>query len=171
MRSQYVAIPSTRIMLFILSIVVTVSAQTNNGGDDLAGAWRGSVQFTTGAFAPTKGLEFMYAFNPGGTMTESSNFDALPPVPPAYGVWKKNGPRTYTAKYQFYQSGPASSAEQLIKNGGWLPDGYGEIVQTITLSPDGNTFTSRLTLELFNKEGKVIPGGGEGTGKGTKIRF
>ena len=57
----------------------------------LFGAWRGSVQFTTGAFAEVKDLDFMYLFNAGGTMLESSNYDGAPPVPPAYGVWRKVG--------------------------------------------------------------------------------
>ena len=36
-----------------------------------------------------KDLEFMYVFNVGGTMTASSNYDGAPPVPPAYGVWRR----------------------------------------------------------------------------------
>ena len=55
----------------------------------LVGAWRGKVQFTSGAFAATTNLEFCYVFNEGGTMTESSNYDGAPPVPPAYGVWSE----------------------------------------------------------------------------------
>src|SRR4051812_33684080 len=44
--------------------------------DGLTGAWRSKIQFTTGSFAAVKDLEFMYVFNAGGTMTESSNYDA-----------------------------------------------------------------------------------------------
>jgi len=146
-------------------------AQTGKGNDNLAGAWQGKVQFTTGAFADTKDLEFMYAFNPGGSMTESSNYDAAPPVPPAYGVWKKVGARNYEAKYHFYQSKAVSSADELVKGGGWAPDGYGTLLQKITLSADGNSFESRITLELFNKDGKAMPGGGEATASGKRIRF
>ena len=131
-------------------------AQTGKGSDNLVGAWRGRVQFTTGAFAETKDLEFMYVFTTGGTMTESSNYDAAPPVPPAYGVWKKVGIRKYEAKYQFFQSKAVSSADELVKGGGWAPDGYGTLVQKITLSADGNSFDSSITLELFDKRGKAI---------------
>src|SRR4051812_42743591 len=42
----------------------------------LVGAWRSHVAFDSGAFANVKDLEFMYVFNAGGTMTESSNYDA-----------------------------------------------------------------------------------------------
>ena len=54
--------------------------------DELVGAWRSNVQFKSGAFASITDLEFMYVFNAGGTLTESSNYDGVPPVPPAYGV-------------------------------------------------------------------------------------
>ena len=146
-------------------------AQTVMGGDNLEGAWQGKVQFTTGAFAETKDLEFMYAFAAGGTMTESSNYDAAPPVPPAYGVWKKVGARKYEAKYRFYQSKAVSSADELVKGGGWAPGGYGVLTQKITLSADGNSFDSALHLDLFDKDGKVMAGGGEASASGTRLRF
>src|SRR5438477_10848471 len=119
-------------------------AQTGKGGDNLAGAWRGKVQFTSGAFAEVKDLEFMYDFNAGGTMTESSNYDAAPPVPPAYGVWKKVGSRKYEAKYQFFQSKAVTTADELVKGQGWGPEGYGILAQKMTLSADGNAFESRI---------------------------
>jgi hypothetical protein len=149
----------------------TCLAQTGKGSDNLVGAWRGQVQFTTGAFAETKDLEFMYVFTAGGTMTESSNYDAAPPVPPAYGVWKKVGIRKYEAKYQFFQSKAVSSVDELAKGGGWAPDGYGTLSQKITLSVDGNSFDSSITLELFDKVGKTIAGGGEANAKGKRIGF
>ena len=124
------------IALFASTVPGACLAQARGGSDSLAGAWRGKVQFTTGAFAQTKDLEFMYAFTAGGTMTESSNYDAAPPVPPAYGVWKKVGIRKYEAKYHFYQSKAVSSADELVKGGGWAPDGYGTLAQKITLSHD-----------------------------------
>jgi len=74
--------------------------ETNECG--LVGAWRGKVQFTSGAFAATTNLEFCYVFNEGGTMTESSNYDGAPPVPPAYGVWCKCGDRRFQAKYLYF---------------------------------------------------------------------
>ena len=66
-------------------------AAGDTAAPDLVGEWRAPLQFTSGAFAPIKDLEFMYVFNQGGTMTESSNYDASPPVPPAYGIWRKVG--------------------------------------------------------------------------------
>jgi hypothetical protein len=146
-------------------------AQSGSGSDKLEGAWRAKIHFTGGAFAELKDLEYMYAFAAGGTMTESSNYDAVPPVPPAYGVWKKIGARKYEAKYQFYQTKAVASADELVKGGGWLPDGYGTLTQKFTLSADGNSFDSTITLEMFDKQGKAVAGGGEATASGTRIRF
>jgi len=73
-----------------------------SGADTLVGAWRSQIHFSSGAFAPMKDLEFMYVFNQGGTLTESSNYDAAPPVPPAYGIWRATGARQFEAKYLFY---------------------------------------------------------------------
>jgi len=87
---------STRLAMLIALIIALFAvgpspclAQTGTGIDNLVGAWQGKIQFTTGAFADTKDLEFMYAFNAGGTMAESSNYDAAPPVPPAYEFGEK----------------------------------------------------------------------------------
>src|SRR4051794_9931063 len=76
---------------------------------DLAGAWRGKVTFPSGMFS-LEGLEYMYVFNAGGTMTESSNYDGVPPVTPAYGIWRKTGPLTYEAKYQWFQTKTVKSS-------------------------------------------------------------
>ena len=70
-------------------------AASDTASPDLVGEWRAQLQFTSGAFASIKDLEFMYVFNQGGTMTESSNYDASPPVPPAYGIWRKVGNREF----------------------------------------------------------------------------
>ena len=153
------------------AVPITFAAETGKGPDNVTGAWRGWVQFTSGAFAETKDLEFMYVFNVGGTMTESSNYDAAPPVPPAYGVWRKVGPRKYEANYQFFQSKAATTADELVKAGGWGPDGYGILAQKVTLSADGNSFDSRITLELFDRDGKPVAGGGEGTATARRLRY
>jgi hypothetical protein len=161
----------TAFAIFFLASADPRICMAQSGSDNLEGAWRGKIRFTSGAFAELKDLEYMYAFAAGGTMTESSNYDAVPPVPPAYGVWKKIGARKYEAKYQFYQTKAVSSADELVKGGGWLPDGYGTLTQKFTLSADGNSFDSTITLEMFDKQGKAGAGGGEATASGTRIRF
>ncbi|HTQ01569.1 MAG TPA: hypothetical protein VMN56_19790 [Casimicrobiaceae bacterium] len=137
--------------------------------DRLAGAWRSQVRFTGGALSGMKDLEFMYVFNAGGTMTESSNYDGAPPVPPAYGVWKSTGPRKYEAKYVFYVTKPPASFEDVAKGGGWLPVGHGVLSERITLSADGNSYRSTISYAAFDRNGNPVEGSGEGDGTATRI--
>jgi hypothetical protein len=136
----------------------------------LVGAWRSKVQFESGDFAAFQDLEFMYVFNAGGTMTESSNYDAAPPVPPAYGVWRETGKNAYTAKYEYYATQP-SEAEQFQKGAGWLPAGHGVLTETITLADDGQSYTATLDFELFDAKGNPVEGGGTARVQGVRIGF
>ena len=138
---------------------------------DLVGEWRAQLQFSSGAFAPIKDLEFMYVFNQGGTMTESSNYDASPPVPPAYGIWRKVGDKQFEAKYEFYVTKPPAAFDEIVKAGGWGPAGRGIFVERITLSADGNSFTSKIKYDQFDTAGKPAEGGGVAEGKGTRLTF
>jgi hypothetical protein len=139
--------------------------------DALVGAWRGKVQFTSGAFAATTDLEFMYVFNVGGTMTESSNYDASPPVPPAYGVWKKVGSRQYEARYEYYWTKAPSNFVEISKGGGWSPGGRGVLSQRITISEDGDSFDSTVKYDVFDQQGKPTEAASEATGKGIRLKF
>src|SRR5664279_2454495 len=132
----------------------------------LAGAWRGQVAGTSGWLASMKGLEFMYVFTADGTMSESSNYDAFPPGPPAYGVWRKVAMRQYEAKYEVFQTKPVAILDQIAKGGGWAPNGRGVLTQQITLSEDGNSFESTIRFDLFDPQGKPVEGGGQATGNG-----
>jgi hypothetical protein len=122
---------------------------------DLAGAWTTKVQFTNGAFSAVKDLEFMMVFIKDGTMLESSNYDASPPVPPAYGIWRKTGSNKYEAKYFYYITKPPAKFEEISGGGGWMPDGKGEILERITLAPGGKTYKSTLTLKIYDAKGKL----------------
>ena len=138
---------------------------------ELTGAWKGKVTFTSGMFAELKGLEYMYVFNAGGTMTESSNYDGVPPVPPAYGIWRKTGARQFEAKYQWFQTKAVKTSDEMVKQGGFVPDGHGVITQTFTLSADGNSFTSKISVAMFDNAGKAIAGGSSGTASGSRLKF
>ena len=136
----------------------------------LTGAWRAQLQFTTGAFASVKDLEFMYVFNAGGTMTESSNYDGAPPVPPAYGIWREVGNGGFEAKYEFYITAP-SPPDAFKAGAGWLPSGRGVFTERIKVAADGDHFESTITYEAFNPQGQPIEGGGTATSRGTRIRW
>ena len=136
----------------------------------LVGAWRSSLQFTSGAFASIADLEFMYVFNQGGTLTESSNYDGAPPVPPAYGAWRAISATEFEARYEFYVTAPAPP--DAFKTGaGWLPSGRGIFTERITLAADGKSFTSVITYEAFDTHGQPADGGGTATGRGVRIGF
>ena len=130
--------------------------QADEVAHELVGAWRGGVQFTTGDFAAVKDLDFMYLFNAGGTMLESSNYDGAPPVPPAYGVWRKLSERKYQAKYSYYATKAPANYEEIAKGGGWSPAGYGVLTQEIILSVDGKSFESTIKYEVFDAAGKQL---------------
>jgi len=148
------------------------TSKSNVSPPSLHGAWRASIDVKSGAFTAAKGLEFMYVFHNDGTLTESSNYDAAPPVPPAYGVWRSvpgNG-AVFEAKYEFFTTA-APLPEEFKAGAGWLPSGRGVFTERITVAPDGKTFTTTIRYELFDKDGRAVEGGGEAAGRGVRIDF
>ena len=159
------------------AVITAACAKDQSSGDTapseatLVGAWRSKIVFQNGALAGVKDLEFMYAYNAGGTMTESSNYDeAANSSPPAYGIWKQISPRTFQTNYVFFTTKePASGAGS--PKGDWWPAGHGVLTETITLSADGQTYTSTIKLATFDTNGAPVAGAGEGTGAGKRIVF
>jgi len=137
----------------------------------LVGQWRARINFRNGDFAAVADLEFMYVFNLGGTMTESSNYDAAPPVPPAYGIWRQVGPGRFEARYEFYPTSPPAALADLTAGQGWLAAGRGIFSETITVADDGATFSSIVRYEALDSAGEPVDGGGAGEGRGVRLRF
>ncbi len=171
-----------RLATFVLSIAillpaaawsesVTPRAQAAAVKADLTGAWKANVQFKSGMLADWKNLKFMYAFNQGGTMTESSNYDGSPPGPPAYGVWRKTGARQFEARYEVWLTKSEKPLEEIAKGGGWLPDGHGVLSERITLSADGKSFKSVIRWDMFDQSGKPVESAIAGTGEGQRMGF
>ncbi|MEO5821497.1 MAG: hypothetical protein ABIT71_13410 [Vicinamibacteraceae bacterium] len=138
----------------------------------LIGAWRASVQVSSGAFAAAKGMEFMYVFHIDRTLTESSNYDAAPPVPPAYGMWRmiEGAGNVFEAKYEFFST-TVSLPDHFTAGAGRVPSGRGVFTERITVAPDGRTFSSIIRHELFDTQGRRIDGGGEAVGRGVRMGF
>jgi hypothetical protein len=152
-------------------VAASLAAWTVGAADSgLVGAWRSSIHFENGAFAPIKNLEFMYVFNTGGTLTESSNYDGAPPVPPAYGVWREVGPNEFEAKYEYFATEPSDQGA-FLKGAGWLPSGRGIFTERIKLSPDGQSFESIIRYYALDGRGGPAAGGGDAKGKATRIGF
>ena len=159
----------------LLTLALSAAASVQDASpqpetEPFVGAWRSSLQFESGAFAEIKDLEFMYAFNAGGTMTESSNYDGAPPVPPAYGVWRKTGSGEYELKYEYYATAPAEEPA-FLKGAGWLPSGRGVFTETIKLATDGKSFTSTMRYDAFDAKGNPSEGGGTAKGQAVRIGF
>ncbi len=129
------------------------------------------MQFKNGAFAEVKDLEFLYVFNAGGTMTESSNYDGVPPVAFAYGVWRKDGDGTYEARYEYFWTKAPATFDEIAKGGGWMPGGRGVLVQTITLSADGNSFDSMIKFTTLDAQGTATDPVSEASAHGVRIQF
>lgn len=142
-------------------------------GGPLVGAWRSKVAFQSGPLAAMKDLEFLCAYNAGGTMTESSNYDeAANSSPPAYGVWRAIDARTFETKYVFYTTREPGPDDHAPKVSDWWPAGHGVLTETVTVSEDGRTYTSTIKLITFDRTGSPVPdGAGEGTAAGTRIGF
>ena len=165
-------LPALGLMIALLagSCTTVINPKPEAAGDDLVGAWKGKVQFKTGAFAAVPDLDFLYVFNAGGTMMESSNYDAMPPVTPAYGAWKKTGSRQYETRYVYYWTKPPAALDEIIKGGGWAPGGHGMLTQKITLADDGNSFDSTIKYEVFDMAGKPTDPASEASAQGTRIK-
>jgi hypothetical protein len=149
-------------------VVFLVGCGVSTRQPSVVGAWRSTIEFQSGAFASIKDLQFMYVFHSDGTVTESSNYDAAPPVPPAYGAWREVGSKEFEATYEFYSTVP--SPPDAFKTGaGWVWSGRGVLTERIKVSDDGGSFTSTIRYEAFDKTGKPAEGGGTGTGRGSRM--
>jgi hypothetical protein len=161
---------SVILMLFAVSMFTGCRTATSTNNGTLVGAWRSKIIFRSGPLAGMKDLDFLYAYNAGGTMTESSNYDeAANSSPPAYGVWRAINGQRFETKYVFFTT---EQGEGAPKNRDWWPAGHGVLTEIITLSDDGRTYTSTIRLATFDTTGKPLAdGSGEGTGAGTRIVF
>ena len=171
----------TRFTFLMLSAVLIITGCGNGQSSEmnvtadrgmLVGAWRSKVVFRNGPLAEMKDLEFLYAYNAGGTMTESSNYDeAANSSPPAYGVWKQIDRRRFETKYVFYTTKAPDAGDRAPTSSDWWPAGHGVLTETITLSDDGQTYASTIKLATYDRTDTPIAGSGEGTASGTRIVF
>ncbi len=173
MKKSIIYLSAGYIQSLAILILFSFSCSENKKhlADELVGAWKGKVQVKTGALAEIKDFEFMWVFNNGGTMTESSNYDGVSPMPPAYGIWKKTGDKQYEAKYEFYITKVPASYEELTKSGGFPPAGYGVLTEKITLSDDGKSYKSTIKYDSFDQTGKPLSAGDEADAEAKRMEF
>lgn len=164
---------ATVLALVLAGVVAArvVRADGGTGAEGLVGAWRGRVQFTSGAFASVNDLQFLYVFNAGGTMNETSNYDGSPPVAPAYGVWRKVGERTYEAKYEYFLSRPPKGIDDLTSGGGWAPGGRGILLEKMTLAADGRSYKATIRYDAFDTAGEATEIGSTAQVRAERVQF
>lgn len=95
----------------------------------------------------------------------------MPPVPPAYGEWRRSGAQTYAAKYAFYWTKPPANFAELAGGGGWMPGGRGVLKQEITLSADGRSFASTIRYQSFDPAGQPTDPESAATATATRMDF
>jgi hypothetical protein len=132
----------------------------------LEGGWRAHVTFASG---PLKGVpfQFLITYAAGGGMVESSNFDEVPPVPPAYGSWARTGPQNFKSTYVFFATKTAN-AKDVTK--GWTFSGVGVLNENIAQGKTGDAYSSSISYQLFDAEDKPLTGQ-SGTGSVTASRI
>jgi hypothetical protein len=91
--------------------------------------------------------------------------------PPRTARGGGTAPGRYEARYLFFTTQPPTDWPAVAAGGGWNPAGHGELRDSIELAADGRSFTSTLSLALFDAAGKPVEGGGSATGRGTRIGF
>jgi len=161
----------TALALTLVTMLGCARTQAPAAPPAMVGAWRSNVQFEEGAFAAVKDLQFLYVFNAGGTMTESSNYDGMPPVPPAYGEWRSTGTNQFEARYTFFTTNPPKDLPSLATGGGWSPAGSGVLTERIQLATDGKSYDSKIALEMFDAAGRPAPGGAQASAHGVRTGF
>ena len=92
-------------------------------------------------------------------------------MPPAYGQWRRTADGRFQARYDFWVTRPPAAVGELAKGGGWGPNGYGTLTETITLAADRNAYVSTLAYAFFDAAGKPAPGGGSATARAVRIGF
>ena len=101
MRSKPIHLIMNKTRLMVPGLATAIALACFTGGcltrpemppEPLVGAWRGPAKFTTGPYIEVSDLELMYVFHADGTMTESSNYDGAPPVPPGLRRLEKDRP-------------------------------------------------------------------------------
>lgn len=139
------ALPAAAAVLLAQACVSSNSAQSDESSDPIEGLWNSQVTITncqTGA--PMRQFRAMNLFNRGGTLVDT---DTQPPAAhgPAYGTWQSSGSSRYTSVMQLFRFNADGSFA-----------GANKVTRTITLTSDGNGFSSTLDVAVQDPTGAVL---------------
>ena len=142
--------------------------------DSIVGMWK--VTFTSDGTAYPgpipAGVEFDFGtvqWHPDGTEFMISGGRAPSTGDVCMGVWKKTGLRTFKLNHLALGWVSSDSAPPLgpVSPAAYL--GPGVIVQTITLSPSGNSYEGPFTIDQYAADGTTLVEHIGGTIKGTRM--
>ena len=139
------SLPAAIAALLVQGCIGSNSAQSNETIDPLEGLWNSQVTLTncqTGAVM--RQFAAMNLFIHGGTMTDT---DTQPPAShgPAFGNWQSSGGAQYASMFQLYRFNADGSFA-----------GANKVTRSITLTVDGNGFTSTIAVDVQDPTGATL---------------
>ena len=149
----------TTVLALAVMAALTMTAPRVSGEDKgssnertIVGAWRTVVTprncLTSDALGTLKGL---FTFNEGGTMSEYGIGPGQSPAlrSPGHGVWQRDpGWRDYSIAFTYYR---------YDTNGVFI--GSQRVKAAVHLDTNGDTFTTKSTIEVLNANDNVIANG------------
>ncbi|HEY5366263.1 MAG TPA: hypothetical protein VIL19_07290 [Casimicrobiaceae bacterium] len=123
----------------------STSAQSGTSKDPIEGLWNSQVTITncqTGVVM--RQFQAMNLFIEGGTLVDT---DVQPATAhgPAFGTWKTLGGGGYASVFQFFRYNPDGSYA-----------GANRVTRNISISADGNAFTSTLSIDVNGPSGTAL---------------
>ena len=127
---------------FLATAANAGSQAPQQGGNRLVGFFESEVTITNCDGVVLKTLEAYEQFNQGGTLTSVDN---QPLRTPGIGTWQYNGRGSYSAPFESFSF-----------NADGTPAGESKFTRDIQLAADGNSYTSVVTVEIFDVNGNLI---------------
>ena len=122
----------------------------------LTGTWRVSIPTSDGGLPPFNAYQ---TFSDDGTFTEVSDLLTTQTESPAHGVW--SGRKSdYQLTFELFVFDPETKQ----------PAGRVRVRNNITLSADGDSFTSDSVVDFITPDGMVIEGVDSGPFSGTRVK-
>jgi hypothetical protein len=147
------SIVTAAVVIFSLTVLfgitqIQVSSQTDASRGlpfQIEGAWRNQITIRDCQSGTVlMSAQGLLTFHRGGTISETA---ATNPAlrSPGHGVWAYRGPGTFDGRFVVFTFNPDGTFA-----------GTQQITQSITLSPDGKTFTDNAKGEFFNPAGNLV---------------
>ena len=152
------ALPSVLVLMALLTCaslatsVRAASSSPENAAGRLIGVWDSQVTLTNCQGITVAMFEAFIEFQRGGTLTSVDN---TPPTGhgPGLGTWQSLGGGSYSAPFQLFRFNTDGTFA-----------GINRITRTIQLAADRNSYTSVVSVEIFDANGNLI-----GTACGTEV--